>query len=148
MKKKAFIAFILLQCYLVAAFGVSLHEQFCCDSQTTAPEAMECHVDETEKNELDCFLCDDHQAPIESETCCEDCAELTIQMAPDDRTQTATVKAKQTNQADEFQPIVLELYGFQPTPTWRVNYTNLPPSTQSTLPVKSSLYIHHCTYRL
>lgn len=160
---KKIIAVIFLQLYLVSVFGLTLHQQFCCDMHILD----ECHPHEMNSDMLSDHTEGDEHCPIctlaihdlnsnetnsleyTDESCCTDCQSLTI-----------TVSESKKQQIELTNLLAATSYKFQPAElvmAWIPDLMRIPdPSTpyssynplSTPIPDQIPIFIRDCTYRL
>lgn len=147
------IALLLMQIYMVAAFGVTLGERVCCEDPQME---VSCHGDgmnaETlpEKSDrTDCALCQE-QGRHHEETCCPDCETLFVAVDSDNQLEQSyannLVKVNQQN----LQAAIILLPWIDPY----LSFLSLAESdphriTESPdIPSDIPIFMRDCTYRI
>lgn len=159
---KKVVAVIFLQLYLVSVFGVTLHQQFCCDTHIVD----ECHLLEqgvhndhthTETGAEDhcpfCSLTTDipQQGHLDQadDSCCMDCQSLVI-TAHESKNQQIELTNLLAASSFKFQPTVLVMNwipDLMKMPDLRTPYSTYNPLTTA-IPDQVPIFIRNCTYRL
>lgn len=156
MKAKRIIAFLILQVYLVAAFGLTFNANICCEEKPTSEVAHACHQDKvTESSSLkeqhpDCIFCNKESEPSKTESCCDDCSQLKIVVAENSKLNVVATPSVKSIQKENYQPISFERFGLNPNFFEEIHLLTTPLS-QGDKKVKSHsipLYIKNCIYRI
>lgn len=161
---KKVIAVLFLQLYLISAFGITLGQQFCCDTHIMD----ECHLTDyplhhhdiaAEESDEHCPLCVVNETNPENkenitpdsknESCCSDCETLTVTVSESKKQQTELNNVLDSRPL-KIQAAELVLCWIPELP--RLSYLSisepLRDDISSIIPYQIPLFIKGCTYRL
>lgn len=156
MRAKRIIAFLILQVYLVAAFGLTVKAKVCCEEKPASEVAHACHQDKTphsttiKEQHLDCIFCSKESEPAIISSCCDDCLSLTIKVAEDHKLNEVATPSAKVVQKEIFQPTSIELFGLNPKFFDEIYFlaTSLFHREISVKNHSVPLYIKNCIYRI
>lgn len=155
MKAKKIIAFLILQVYLVAAFGLTVNAKVCCDEKSASEFAHTCHQDKAPHSSIakelhpDCIFCSKESEHAKPSSCCDDCSSLTIKVAEENKLDEVATPLAKVVQKEIFHPISIELFGNNPI--FFEIYFLTASLSHGEISVKSysiPLYIKNCIYRI
>lgn len=147
------IALLLMQVYMVAAFGLTLGEKICCEQPVS--EAS-CHVEMAESlpapldiDHEQCPVCPD-QALLHEENCCPDCASLFVAVDNESRLEQSFANNQTLLTQQSLQAAIILLPWINASAATLTLYHNIPlRDTESSLsPTDIPIFIRDCTYRI